>query len=80
MSLASQCYTTVPVLTSLHACIPATQVSPVCLCLYDQLLLMSAPSSIISISLYVYSPVQSFILSYYMPALYANNSMSSFMP
>jgi hypothetical protein len=37
---------------------------------------MPATDSILSISLYVYSLVQSFILAYYMPVLYANNSIS----
>jgi hypothetical protein len=47
--------------------------------LYAKLLHMPATNSILSISLYVYSLVQSFILACYMPALYANSSVSSSM-
>jgi hypothetical protein len=39
-----------------------------------------AANSIVSIILYVYSLVQSFILFYYMPVLYANSSVPNSMP
>jgi hypothetical protein len=44
--------------------------------LYAKLLHMPVANSIVGINLYVYNLVQSFILAYYMPALYANNSIS----
>jgi hypothetical protein len=56
----------------------ATQFSPICLFLC-QLLHMPAANSIVSTILYICSLMQSFILAWYMPALYANNSMSNFM-
>jgi hypothetical protein len=52
-----------------------SNISPLCM-LLCQLLHMPAANSIISISLYDYSLVQSFVLACYMPALYANISMS----
>jgi hypothetical protein len=48
-------------------------------CSYAKLLHMPVADSIVNISLYVYSLMQSFILVCYMPALYANNSMSNSM-
>jgi hypothetical protein len=78
MSLGRQCYVTALVQTSLHACVPATQFSPLCLSIC-QLLHLPAANSIVSIILYVYSLVQSFILSYYMSASYANSSISNSM-
>jgi hypothetical protein len=44
--------------------------------LYAKLLHMPTTDSILSINLYVYNLVQSFILAWYMPALYADNSIS----
>jgi hypothetical protein len=78
MSLASHCYATIPVQISLHTCMLATQFSPVCLSIC-QVLHMYAANSIVSIILYVYNLMQSFILACYMQALYANNSMSNSM-
>jgi hypothetical protein len=47
-------------------------------CLYAKLLHMPAANSTINISLYICSLRQSSILAWYMPVLYANNSMSNF--
>jgi hypothetical protein len=57
---------------------PAYQLSSFLLyvCLYAKLLHMSAANSVINISLYLSSLEQSFIWACYMPALYANNSIS----
>jgi hypothetical protein len=48
--------------------------------LYAKLLHMPATDSILSISLYVYGLVQSFILAGYMPVLYAYHSAIVSMP